>query len=185
MNHSTISSLVIFTILGPLSALGSPHAAKRFIGLVIGVRGKDRGSRITHRSHEHRGRGGGWRRSLIKVLYCFHQNNDGSKCEVAHRSLPIRPSKSRADRSQGGVHGTETRTSWARVCLGDAHVCLRDSSCGGGHPSDHGGPQFGSAELVTDLPLPTFAFVLRAPTCASICSHSVCWVWCSQPRSYW
>ena len=42
-----------------------------------------------------------------------------------------------------------------------------------------------TAELVTDLPLPTFAFVLRAPTCASTCSYSVCWVWCSQARSYW
>jgi len=46
-----------FTILGPASALGSPHAAKRFIGLAIVVRGKDRGSRITHRSHEHRATG--------------------------------------------------------------------------------------------------------------------------------
>jgi hypothetical protein len=34
--------LVIFSILGPLPALGSPHAAKRFIGLAIVVRGKDR-----------------------------------------------------------------------------------------------------------------------------------------------
>src|SRR5262249_31070893 len=133
----------------------------------------------------------------INVLYCFHQTNDDSKCEVVHTSLPIRPSKSTAHRvvlgrvlvpwyrSQEGVHGTETRTSWARVCLPDAHVCLRASSCGGGHPSDHGGPRFSSAELVTDLPAPTFAFVLRAPTCASMCSYSVCWVWCSQPRSCW
>src|SRR5262249_47266264 len=30
------------SILGPLPALGSPHAAKRFIGLAIVVRGKDR-----------------------------------------------------------------------------------------------------------------------------------------------
>src|SRR5262249_37616180 len=37
---------------------------------------------------------------------------------------------------------------------------LRDSSCGGGHPSDHDG-QFGCGELVTDLPSSTFAFVLR------------------------
>jgi hypothetical protein len=34
---------------------------------------------------------GRWRRSLIKVLYCFHQNNDGSKCEVAHTSPPESP----------------------------------------------------------------------------------------------
>src|SRR6516225_11613447 len=39
----------------------------------------------------------GYVRSLIKVLYCFHQNNDDSKCEVAHTFLPIRPSKSPAD----------------------------------------------------------------------------------------
>src|SRR5262245_63390630 len=42
------------SILGPLSALGSPHAARRFIGLAIVVRRKDRGSRITNRSHERR-----------------------------------------------------------------------------------------------------------------------------------
>src|SRR5262245_14561870 len=77
-------------------------------------------------------------------------------------------------RSQEGIHGT-TRTNWARVCLEGAHVCLRDSSCGGGHPSDRGGPRFGSVELVTDLPPPIFAFVLRAPTCAIMCSYSVCW----------
>ena len=27
-----------------------------------------------------------WESLLIKVLYCFHQNNDDSKCEVAHTS---------------------------------------------------------------------------------------------------
>jgi len=37
----------------------------------------------------------------IKVFHCFHQENDGSKCEVAHASLPIRPSKSPADRYKG------------------------------------------------------------------------------------
>ena len=37
-------------------------------------------------------------RTDIKALYCFHQNNDDSRCEVAHASLPIRPSKSAADR---------------------------------------------------------------------------------------
>src|SRR5215510_6431756 len=36
-------------------------------------------------------------RKRDKVLYCFHQNNDHSKCGVAHTSLPIRPSKSTAD----------------------------------------------------------------------------------------
>src|SRR5262249_2009 len=37
-----------------------------------------------------------------KVLYCFHKNNDDSKCEVAHRPLPIRPSKSPSVRQDGG-----------------------------------------------------------------------------------
>jgi hypothetical protein len=34
--------------------------------------------------------------SLLRVLYCFHQNNDDSKCEAAHASLPIGPSKVRS-----------------------------------------------------------------------------------------
>ena len=38
---------------------------------------------------------------------------------------------------------------------------FRDGSCGSGdHPSDHDA-QFGRAELVTDVPSSTFAFVLR------------------------
>src|SRR5215475_4598338 len=82
------------------------------------------------------------------------------KCEVAHTSLPIRPSRSGLAPSiwrQEGTHGTKTRTSSARICL-------RDSSCGGGdHPSDHDA-QFGCAELVTDSPSSTFAFVLRRST---------------------
>src|SRR6516162_7333124 len=41
LDHFVLGHL---SILGPLSALGSPHAAKRFIGLAIVVRGKDRGS---------------------------------------------------------------------------------------------------------------------------------------------
>jgi len=60
-----------------------------------------------------------WGETLIKVIYCFHQNNDASKCEVGHTSFPIRPSKSPADWilgpvlvpgywSQEGIHGTET-----------------------------------------------------------------------------
>jgi hypothetical protein len=31
----------------------------------------------------------------------------------------------------------------------------------------------GSAELVTDLPVGAFAFVLRAPICANVCSSTV------------
>src|SRR5215468_3008704 len=48
LNHLIISSWVIFSILGPLSALGSPHAAKQFIGLAIGVRTKSRGLALAH-----------------------------------------------------------------------------------------------------------------------------------------
>src|SRR5262245_22419650 len=57
---------------------------------------------------------------------------------------------------QEGTHGTKTRTR--------ARICLRDGSCGSGdHPSDHDA-QFGRAELVTDVPSSTFAFVLRRST---------------------
>src|SRR5262249_47597207 len=49
LDHFVLGHL---SILGPLSALGSPHAAKRFIGLAIVVRGKDRGSReVLHAQH--------------------------------------------------------------------------------------------------------------------------------------
>src|SRR5262249_513400 len=65
-------------------------------------------------------------------------------------------------------------------------IRLRDGS---DHPGDADvvKPRFGCAGSAdrTDLPVPTFAFVLRAPTCASMYSYSVCWVWCSQLRSYW
>jgi hypothetical protein len=33
----------------------------------------------------------------IKVLYCFYQNNDDSKCEVAHRSPSLIPHKNPPD----------------------------------------------------------------------------------------
>jgi len=39
---------------------------------------------------------GGWQSEsvlIIKVLYCFHRNNDDSKCDVAHTSLPVSRSK--------------------------------------------------------------------------------------------
>ena len=56
---------------------------------------------------------------------------------------------------QEGTHGTKTKTSYARICL-------RDSSCDGSdHPSDHNA-RFGCADLVTDLPSPTCACVLKA-----------------------
>src|SRR6516225_5668152 len=68
------------------------------------------------------------------------QNNS----DPAQGPHPIRPSKVRRSDiylAPGGVHGTETKTSYRR-----------DGSCDGvDHPSGHdvGG---GSAELVTDLP---------------------------------
>src|SRR5258707_11822956 len=89
--------------------------------------------------------------SLIEVLYRFHQNNDASISEVAHTSPPIPPLRSPAS-NQEGNHGTSTTYS---------RMYLRDDFCGSGdHPSDHDA-QFGCAELVTDLPSSTFAFVLR------------------------
>jgi hypothetical protein len=56
--------------------------------------------------------------------------------------------------------------------LVEVRICRRD---GVDHPlgCDMGD---GSAELVIDLPAGAFAFELRAPTCASVCSYSVCWV---------
>src|SRR5215831_12883443 len=56
-----------------------------------------------------------------------------SKCEVAHTSFRLAPLKSGMATiwRQEGHHGTNTRSSYARICL-------RDSSCGGGHHlSDH------------------------------------------------
>src|SRR6516165_4398258 len=83
-----------------------------------------------------------------------------AKCEVAHTSFRLAPLKSGMATSiwrQEGTHGTKTRSSYARICL-------RDSSCDGGdHPSDHDA-RFGFAELVTDLPSSTSAFVLRRST---------------------
>src|SRR5262245_11625092 len=38
----------------------------------------------------------------IKVLYCFHQNNDDSKCEVAHTSLRLFPHKNPTTWKPGG-----------------------------------------------------------------------------------
>src|SRR5262245_51850182 len=75
------------------------------------------------------------------------------------------------------MRGTDvTETNYACICLRD----------GIDHPNGHD-VDGGCAERInsSDLPPPTFAFVLRAPTCASMCSYSVCWVWCSQPRPYW
>src|SRR5262245_38248576 len=111
LNHSTISSWVIFAILGPPSALRSPHAANRFIGLAIGVRTRSCALRswvaapVTIQGGYRPSAGncrtpvsdsdpietGRWLRTDIKALYCSHQNNDDSKCEAAHASLPDWP----------------------------------------------------------------------------------------------
>jgi len=48
--------------------------------------------------------GGSVESGPIKVLYCFHRNNDDSKCEVAHTPLPIRSSKGPSGRA--GHHDT-------------------------------------------------------------------------------
>src|SRR5438132_11463564 len=45
LDHFVLGHL---SILGPLSTLGSPHAAKRFIGLAIVVRRKDRRLHASH-----------------------------------------------------------------------------------------------------------------------------------------
>ena len=52
----------------------------------------------------------------IKVLYCFHQNNDDSKCEVAHTSLPIRPLKVRPRHSVWRQEGSKPKP--ARFTVG-------------------------------------------------------------------
>src|SRR5262249_26703677 len=88
---------------------------------------------------------------------------DSEQFRSSPRTLPIRPSKVRRSDiylALGGVHGTETKTSY--------RIYRRDGSCDGvDHPGGHdvGG---GCAELVIDLWPSTFAFVLRArprPSC--------------------
>jgi hypothetical protein len=84
----------------------------------------------------------------IKVLYCFYQNNDDSKCEVAHRSPSLIPHKNPPDLgARRGTHGTET-----------VRIYRRD---GVDHPSGHDVDGGCADERVTDLPASTFAFVLR------------------------
>ena len=62
----------------------------------------------------------------IKFLYCFHQNNDRSKCEVAHPFLPIRALMSGTVGKSGIWHrlnfcfcseGTEMREHVLLFCL--------------------------------------------------------------------
>ena len=78
-----------------------------------------------------------------------------AKCEVAHTSLPIRPSKSPVTSiRREGRRGTKTASRQARICLRD----------GGDHPGDHDvvKPRVGCADPADgpDLPGSTFEFVL-------------------------
>src|SRR6516165_4961462 len=54
--------------------------------------------------------------SLIKVLYCFHQNKADSKCEVVHTSLPIRSPQSALASLVCWQEGTHARASRYRYC---------------------------------------------------------------------
>src|SRR5262249_50733479 len=95
--------------------------------------------------------------SAMGFLATLHfLDNQRSVKSLTHlsRFAPLKSGMATSIWRQEGTHGTKTRTSKARICL-------RDGSCGSGdHPSDHDA-QFGCAELVTDLPSSTFAFVLR------------------------
>jgi len=94
---------------------------------------------------------------------------------------PKKPSAERgATHNEGGdtpMFGKGTRINEGNSGneTSSVRICRRD---GVDHPSGHdvGG---GCAPQVSDLPASTYAFGLRAPTCASMCSCSVCWVWCS------
>src|SRR5262249_30402629 len=89
-----------------------------------------------------------------------------AKCEAAHTSFPFSPSKVQQGdiylARQEGTHGTKTKTSSVRIYG-------RDGSCNGvDYPSGHdvGGPRFGCAELVSDVPSSTSAFVVRGAQAA-------------------
>src|SRR5262249_30530427 len=89
-----------------------------------------------------------------------------AKCEAAHTSFPFSPSKVQQGdiylARQEGSHGTKTQTYSVRIYG-------RDGSCNGvDYPSGHdvGGPRFGCAELVSDVPSSTSAFVVRCAQAA-------------------
>src|SRR5262249_7092632 len=92
LDHFVLGHL---SILAPLSALGSPHAAKRFIGvtivvrrrLTIVVRWKDRGSRIKHRSHEHRATLA--RTSLLRGRFCQVSLSQAGALAIYDASLAL------------------------------------------------------------------------------------------------
>src|SRR6516165_158281 len=97
-----------------------------------------------------------------------------AKCEVAHTSFPFSPSKVQHRDiylAPGGVHGTETKTSH--------RIYGRNGSCNGvDYPSGHdvGGPRFGCAELVSDVPSSTFAVVLGGPQAAPRIERRAPWL---------
>jgi len=97
-----------------------------------------------------------------------------AKCEVAHTSFPFSPSKVQHRDiylAPGGVHGTETKTSH--------RIYRRDGSCDSvDHPGGHdvGGPRFGCAELVSDVPSSTFAVVLGGPQAAPRIERRAPWL---------
>ena len=98
-----------------------------------------------------------------------------ARCDVAHTSLPIRPSKVRHSDiylAPGGVHGTETKTSWA-------HICRRN---GVDRPRGHD-VGVGCADHVSDLPPSAFAFVLRpsASSPARIERRPIARRWAARP----
>src|SRR5262249_43121287 len=81
-----------------------------------------------------------------------------TKCDAAHTSLRLFPTKIRQPGNQEGTHGT--KTSYRR----------RDFSCNGvDHPNGHG---VGHAELVTDFRSSTFAFVLDCRRPASFTTRA-------------
>ena len=57
---------------------------------------------------------------IIEVLYCFHQNNDDSKCEVAHTSPPVSRFKVRYPNfaRAGDFNATRVGAGLAAVAIG-------------------------------------------------------------------
>jgi len=99
----------------------------------------------------------------IKVLYCFNQHNDDSKCEAVHTSPPIRPWQSALKGDCVCNEGNSgNKTSSVRICRRDGVDNLSGHDVGGG-----------CAPQVSDLPVSTYAFVLghrHARACAPILS---------------
>src|SRR5215831_6844381 len=62
----------------------------------------------------------------IKVFHCFHQDNDGSKCEVAHTSPPIPRSNVQYSNfdlhGQGGSNATRSHVRYRRARRGGDRI---------------------------------------------------------------